>query len=188
MVFDIKIKAPKVPRSLRGNVPRGIFNQEIRLGIGRASTIMLKAARQAIPSVTGKTAKGWDRLKVRRRGKRIRGGVINRDPTAIVAHVLEKETRRNPRPPSGALDEWIRRSGLSFTLKDKKGGTSRAADMGKLRDIRKLGFVIGRAIKSRGLPRRGVRIKIFTRALKQARPKVKAEINKVVARIVRRFG
>ena len=188
MVFDIKIKAPKLPRSLSGNVPRGIFNQEIRLGIGRGSTIMLKVARQAIPSVTGKTAKGWDRLKVRRRGNRISGGIINRDPTAIVAHVLEKGTKRNPRPPSGALDEWIRRSGLSFTLTDKKGGPKRAADLGKLRDIRKLGFVIGGAIKRRGLPRRGVKTKIFTRALKRATPKVKAEINKVVTRIVRRFG
>ncbi|KKK45587.1 hypothetical protein LCGC14_3165230, partial [marine sediment metagenome] len=83
MVFEIKIKPPKLPRSLRGNVPRGIFNQEIRLGVGRGSTQMLRAVRKAIPSVTGKTAKGWERITVRRRGNAISGGVINRDPTAI---------------------------------------------------------------------------------------------------------
>ena len=194
MVFDIKIKAPKLPRSLRGNVSRGIFNQEMRLGVGRGSTQMLRAARKAIPSVTGKTAKGWERITVRRRGNTIRGGIINRDPTAIVAHVLEKGTRRNPFPPVGgtgqepALAEWIRRSGVNFTVKDKAGAAPRSANLGNLRDLKKLAFVIGRRIKRRGLPRPGVKAKIFTRALKQALPKVRAEMKKVVTRIVRKFG
>lgn len=206
MVIEIKIKAPPVPRNLLGRAPQTIISAEARLAVKRGSTIMLRAARVAASTASGRVSVGWTRLPIRRRGLNIEGGIVNRvaNKGQSIAAVLEKGARRHF-PPVGqpgqepALADWIRRSGVAFTVtemrfrtKDNPKGkkVTLFADKSNLRQLKKVAYTIGRGIKQRGFPRRGIRKKVFSRKILGVRRKINQEFfimqNRIAAKLVAR--
>lgn len=202
MVFEIKLTPPKFPKKLRSERARGVVNDELRKGIRRATTVLLKEAVRSTDKASGRLREGWERKPVRTirisGGSEIRSGVKNtrKKLGRFIARVYESGTKKHPFPPvtpgDPALGPWIRQNprGVSFTI-NERGGV-RPADLSNPSDVRRLAWVIGggprRGIRRRGLPRLRTDRKFFTKAIKRARKKIQAEITKARDGIVKRLG
>lgn len=198
MVLEITLTPFKIPKKLQPLANRTIVNAELRKGVARATTVLLKEAQGGTEVFTGEMRKGWKRKPVRttRKGEfdETRSGVFNdkKNKGRFIARVYESGTKKHPFPPvtpgDPALGPWIRQNprGVSFTIVERAG--IRAADLSKPSDVRRLAWVIGRGIRRRGLPRLRTDLKFFTKAIKRARKKMDAEIVRAQARVIARIG
>jgi hypothetical protein len=163
MEVTVEVKMPNTPL-FRGEGP-SIVEQESRAGLN-AGTLMLQAA--IIPytpvGVTGALRQGVQ-TSLLGSGANLTGRVFNPLPSAPAV-----ETGRKPgkQPPTGSLLLWVRRK---LGVSDEKAARSVA-------------FLVARRIGQRGT--KGAFM--FGKGFKMAESRVRARLNEIPARIVRRLG
>jgi hypothetical protein len=162
-----------LPEFLQGNVAENIMRDERIKAVTTASALLENRMKAVSPNSTGRLRDSWQIMKTVDNGKTTTGGTKT---SVNYALVWDNGTEKNPFPPmegEPALGSWIR----------KELGLSGAKSQ---RDMRSMTFIIGRAIKARGLPSDPSKKGIFTNAFNAMESTLRAVQEAMIANIIRR--
>lgn len=195
MVLEIRIEALALPEVLKPGRAERIFASEAKRAINESAMIIKPAMVAASPfGGTNALRRSWQITPARGEFPGVVvGGVRSTGPGSIPALVLDNGARPHfpPVGPTGepALATWIRRAlpQLTDPFITEKSGERRPADVGNPSDVRKLAFVIGRAINRRGFPLPPKTDLKFTREFRKLTPRIVRTMNQIGARVRRRF-
>ena len=169
MAFTFAIRGGDLPKQLRGQVPRGIFQQEAVRAVNEISVLTRNRLVQVSPyGGTNQLRTSWIITPAVPVGRGVVGKVAS---TAIQAVVLDEGARPH-RPPPNALDVWIRR---------KVGITNR-------RDATRFSFFVRKKIARRGLPIIRSKKGMFSKAVRALKPFAAARLMAMRNRIIARMG
>ncbi len=196
MAFKVKIIAPQLPKNLRRRVPERIMHREMKRAANEGAEVGTRVMARVSPLAVGTLRQSWlAGIRPARIFGRTAVAVVSSG--GIVALVWDDGTNNHPFPPvpaSGtpALGVWIRRKLGSSAFVQEDDGTRRSADLNNERDMKKIAFKIGAAIRSRGLPNPSnprARAKgLYTRAWRAVRPELERFQRRMVQRLVDLYG
>ena len=177
MAFNVSIGFDGIPEAVQTGPFANVVREEAMRATAEGLVVLKNGLVKASPfGGTGALRAGWIIVPPVERAKVIRGTVAN---ATVQANVIEKGTpRKNPFPPVArtgepALGVWIRRN---LGESDPK-------------EVRKLAFLIGRAIKKRGLPGpRGLPKRFFSRIVRVQEPQINTIMEGMAKRINERIG
>lgn len=175
MAFRVALDFDGVPDALEPGAFANIIREEATRAVNESLVVLKNGLVEASPlGGTNTLRTGWQVKPAVTRPPLVEGTVAN---ATVQANVIEKGARPHfpPVGPDGepALGVWIRRVlGISEPKK-----------------IRQTAFLIGRAIKKRGLPRPGGRpIRFFSRVVRVLEPRVAARMEAMARRITERLA
>ncbi len=175
MAFQVSLDFEGLPDALEPGSPAAIIREESKRAVDEGLIVLKNGLVKASPfGGTNTLRTGWQIQPAVPQPKRTAGSVTN---ATVQASVIEKGAKRH-RPPSGptgepALGVWIRR----------KLGISEP------KEVRKAAFLIGRAIKKRGLPSvQGLPKRFFSKIVRILEPRVDAIMETMSQRITERLS
>lgn len=175
MPFQVSIGFDGVPEAAKAGPFANVVQEEATRATNESLVVLKNGLVKASPfGGTGALRTGWQIQPANARGKRVTGTVAN---ATVQANVIERGAKRHfpPVGPEGepALGIWIRRK-LGITDPKK---------------VRKAAYLIGRAIKRRGLPGvQGLPKRFFSRIVRILEPRIEAIMEAMAQRITERLG
>ena len=175
MAFQVAIDFDGVPEAVQPGPFANVVREEAMRATNESLVVLKNGLVKASPfGGTGTLRTGWQIEPASEKAKRITGTVTN---ATVQANVIERGAKRHfpPVGPTGdpALGVWIRRV-LGFSDPKK---------------VRKVAYLIGRAIKKRGLPSvRGLPKRFFSNIVRVQEPRVNTIMEAMGRRINERVG
>ena len=175
MAFRVSFDFDGLPEALKPGQFADVVREEATRAVNEGTVILKNGLVSASPfGGTNALRTGWQIAPAVARPGLVRGTVAN---ATVQANIIEKGARGHfpPVGPTGepALGVWIRRV-LGITEEKK---------------VRQAAFLIGRAIKKRGLPRAGGLPKgWFSRVVRGLEPRVAARMDAMARRITERLA
>lgn len=175
MPFQVSIGFDGIPEAVQPGPFERVVQEEATRATNESLIVLKNGLVKASPfGGTGALRTGWQIQPAVPQSKRVTGTVTN---ATVQANVIEKGARRHfpPVGPTGepALGVWLRR----------------VLGMSDPKKIRKAAFLIGRAIKKRGLPGpRGLPKRFFSGIVRVLEPRIEAIMEAMSRRINERVG
>lgn len=175
MPFQVSIGFDGVPEAVQPGPFERVVREEAIRATNKSLIVLKNSLVKASPHGGTNTLRtGWQIEPASEKAKRITGSVAN---ATVQANVIERGAKRHfpPVGPTGepALGVWIRRV-LGFSDPKK---------------VRKVAYLIGRAIKKRGLPSvRGLPKRFFSGIVRVREPEVNTIMEGMSKRINERIG